>query len=60
MSEGIYRPIFWEIAEEYEALNMTGPGKINFGEFNEEENEIDSPPVAIADITFLNNDKTDF
>lgn len=61
MGEGVYRPIFWEIAEEYEALNMTGPGKINFGEFNEEENEIETDdPVQTAELTFLNNDKTEF
>jgi hypothetical protein len=52
--------MFWEIAEEYEALNMTGPGKIHFGEFNDEENEVDSDSELIADMTFLNNDKSVF
>lgn len=52
--EGAFRPALWEAVEEYRDRGLIGPGKIIFGEFNEEENEIDGEPISVMDMVFIN------
>lgn len=59
MLEGMYRPLFWEAAEEYRDRGLTGLGKIQFGEFNEVENELEGDEIDACDIMFLNAEKND-
>ena len=55
----MYRPLFWEAAEEYRDRGLTGLGKIQFGEFNEVENELEGDEIDACDIMFLNAEKND-
>ena len=46
------RPLMWEIAEEYRDAEMTGPGKVIFGELNMQDNE-NNYYVGGKDVDFI-------
>ena len=38
-TDGVQRPLYWQIAEDFAAKGLTGKGKVLFAEFNMLENE---------------------